>query len=166
MRLQRPLDSQPPGGVPDINTIPGPELESFINEKLKGKLAKNCCMHMGDFKYYLPPLKDAEEIIKGSKIKEMTRSRVRANKPYFDCDDFAILLKSRYAHAVYREPKYLNYSHCFGIVWGMLPYPLPHSLNWMVTDDQRLHFVEPQTEKIMSSEEDWEYFRYIHLLLV
>lgn len=125
------------------------ELKHLVSEELNGKLEENFRLYMADFEYYCPPFEDAKEIIESSKIKGMTTI---VGKERFDCDDFSLLLKARFAYAAYRDKRKRNFAHCFGIVWGMLPFPFPHSLNWMVTADDNgnktLHFVEPQNYKV------------------
>ena len=84
----------------------------------------------------------------------------------FDCDDFSLLLKARFAYAAYREPdKYQNRPYCLGIVWGLLPFPFPHSMNWVVTDDYEFHFIEPQRQEIISLDQCQQY-RYINFMMV
>jgi hypothetical protein len=126
------------------NIISRDQLRKLVSERLKGKLGKKFCLHMADVNYYLPPKKDIDKIINGSKMKETSKLAGNVRGERFDCDDFALLLKARFSYAAYRDKKYPNIPHCFGIVWGLLPFPFPHSLNWYVTDDHQLWFVEPQ----------------------
>jgi len=125
------------------------DLRKLVKKELKGKLEENYGLYMADSKYYCPPFKDAQQIIKRSKIKEMATIR---GKERFDCDDLSLLLKARFAREIYFDKTKPNFAHCFGIVWGMLPFPFPHSLNWMVTvdgnGDKKLHFVEPKNYDI------------------
>ena len=155
--------------VPDKNVLTRVELRDFILEKLEGKLSKNFCLRMADLKYYLPPLEYAKEIIDNSRMKDMTNSGGNPRGERFDCDDFALILKARFAFDAYRKNVYHNFPHCFGIVWGMLPCPIPHSLNWMITADEngdkKFHFVEPQKQQIVPPEM-YKNYRYINFILV
>jgi hypothetical protein len=84
----------------------------------------------------------------------------------FDCDDFSLLLKARFAYAAYRDPqKYQNRPYCFGIVWGLLPFPFPHSMNWLVTDKMEFYFVEPQRQEIIPLSQ-CQHYRYINFMMV
>lgn len=148
-------------------TMSRAELRSFIETELRNLLSENLCLKMSDFNYYLPSFKTAKEIIDNSKMKQLAGpfdAKTRGER--FDCDDFSLLLKARFAYAAYRDrEKYQNAPHCFGIVWGMLPFPFPHSMNWMVTEDRRFYFIEPQRQKIYTLDE-CRGFRHIDFMLV
>jgi hypothetical protein len=168
--------------IPDTTPIIPPnmcinrrKLRNLILKTLAGKLyAKhgkfdlNNGLYIADSEYYCPPLKDARELIYGSKIIGMASEARQPSRQRFDCDDFSLLLKARFAYAAYRNERKRNFAHCFGIVWGMLPFPFSHSLNWMVTTDekgkQELYFVEPQTYEIFSPNQ--ENFQDIYFMLV
>lgn len=139
------------------------ELRDLVSRELDGRLDENFCLHMADIKYYLSSKDDIDEIINGSKIREMTDSVGNTRGERFDCDDFALLLKARFSYAAYRDTRYPNFPHCFGIVWGMLPFPFPHSLNWYVTVDKELWFVEPQRHKPFKPRPR---DKYIHFMMV
>lgn len=146
--------------------ISAKDLGELIKDIL-GDLGKNARLHTADTRYCLPPYAAAETIIKTSKMKQLAKKEGSGRrKESFDCDDFALLLKARFAYAAYREPeKYDNCPYCIGIVWGMLPFPFPHSMNWMVTDDRNFYFIEPQREKIIPLEQ-CRNFRYINFMMV
>ena len=116
------------------------ELRGLINDQLAEKLGSSFQLYIADGEYYSPSLNDAERIIKQSKIDRYDWIRER-----FDCDDFALVLKSEFALDAYRQTK-RRAPYCFGIVWGMLPGA--HAINWMVNDDRKLRFIEPQTDGI------------------
>lgn len=132
-----------PGKRPDKVYISSPDLRVLISKQLKGKMARDFSLFIADSKYYCTPLKDAEEIIKWSNVDRKIWVRER-----FDCDDFAHVLKAHFAEAAYVDGKRRRSAHCFGIVWGMLPYA--HAINWMVDEKRKLHFIEPQSDKIFS----------------
>lgn len=106
----------------------------------------------GDSKYYCSPLEDAASIIdaSGLECKKWVREA-------FDCDDFAYVLKAHFAEAAYAEgsrDRDKRPGHCFGIVFATVtvtvrklneePKTYRHALNWMVNDDLKVRFVEPQ----------------------
>ena len=122
-------------------------------------------IHMADTEYCLPPENLAKKIIKRSKVDQRAWDKDGA----FDCDDFALVLKADFAHEAYRRGG--RGAYCFGIVWGMLPYPRPHALNWMINSDGVFRFVEPQEEKIEDAiieltPDKVDKYLYIHLMLV
>jgi hypothetical protein len=120
--------------------ITGTQLRQIVARRLGPKLARHFGMYVADAKYFCTPLKDARQIIRHSAVDRKTWIRDR-----FDCDDFAHVLKAHFAEAAYRDGR-RRASHCFGIVWGLLPGP--HAINWMVNSDLTLRFVEPQNDKI------------------
>jgi hypothetical protein len=109
---------------------------------------------IADSEYYCPPLEDALKIIQASEVecKKWASNR-------FDCDDFAYVLKAHFAEAAYAEGERKKgedkgnqrAAHCFGIVMAEIRIPKlygkeykSHAINWMVNDDLKLRFVEPQ----------------------
>ncbi len=128
------------------------ELRIIVLEKLKGKLCDNFDikrdLKIADSTYYCTPLKDAQTIIAASKLHK--RAFVR---DIYDCDDFAHLLKSFFIENAYKDWQ-RRYPHCMGIVWGRLLKVKDkqkqgvHAINWMINDDKKLRFIEPQTDKI------------------
>jgi len=122
--------------------ISADDLQVLVAKSLKGKLDKKFTLYTADSQFYCPPLADARQIIDASTLDRKTWAGER-----FDCDDFALVLKSHFAEAAYADGK-RRAAHCFGIVWGMLPDC--HAINWMVTNDLELLFIEPQSDKIFS----------------
>ena len=148
-------------------TLSAKELQTLVNDTLGAQLASGLRLHTADSRYCLPSYAGAEAIIAQSELAQLAKPSGRVKRgESFDCDDFALLLKARFAYAAYREPdNYQNCPCCFGIVWGMLPFPFPHSMNWMVTDDRRFYFIEPQREEIIPLEACRNY-RYINFMMV
>lgn len=116
------------------------EVEKIIEEHLAGKLRSGYKIYLGDASYFCPTLSDAQKIIDSTSVNERIWIAQR-----FDCDDFALLLKAEFVKDGYRGGK-RRAAHCFGIVWGSLPGP--HAINWMINDDMKLRFVEPQNNQI------------------
>jgi hypothetical protein len=116
------------------------ELRALVPAQLGPKLARNFGFYIADASYYCTPLADAREIIQASKVDRKTWTAEK-----FDCDDFAHVLKAHFAEAAYKDGARRK-AHCFGVVWGSLPGP--HAINWIVTSDRKLRFVEPQNDRI------------------
>lgn len=129
-----------PGTTKRKKFVTAAKLRVLVSQQLEGKLDRNFGFYIADEKYYCTPLEDANSIIAASAV-----DRKKWVEEEFDCDDFAHVLKAHFAEAAYadgvRRP-----AHCFGIVWGMLPEP--HAINWMINDDSKLRFIEPQTDEI------------------
>ena len=124
----------------DKRFISAADLRTLISRQLGEKLERNFGLYLADGEYYCTPVADAKEIITNSALDRQTWVRQR-----FDCDDFAHVLKAHFAQAAYSDGK-RRAAHCFGVVWGMLPGP--HAINWMVNDDMKLRFIEPQTDAV------------------
>ncbi|MBL0716115.1 MAG: lectin MOA-related protein [Desulfosarcina sp.] len=162
-KLMKPLRK---ATVLDGATISRKELRNLITSELDGKLSKKWCLHTADANYYLPRLDAAKKIIADSNMQQLASpSGTKRRGECFDCDDFSLLLKARFAYAAYSNKEHLNRPYCFGIVWGMLPFPFPHSMNWIVTDDKKFYFIEPQRQEVISLEKCKNY-RFINLMLV
>ena len=112
----------------------------IIRKRLAGKLKSNCNIILGDARYFCPSLSYAQKIINDTSVDQHKWIEER-----FDCDDFAFLLKAGFVKDAYNGGK-RRAAHCFGIVWGSLPGP--HAINWMINDDMKLRFVEPQNDQI------------------
>lgn len=148
-------------------TISRADLKALVEAALPDSLSSNWCLHSSDSCYYLPSLEEARTIIDNSNMAQLASpGGTRGRGECFDCDDFSLLLKARFAYAAYsNRDRHLNAPYCFGIVWGLLPFPFPHSLNWMVTDDRRIHFIEPQRQEIIPRER-YANYRFINMMLV
>lgn len=116
------------------------EVRRIIANILGSRLAEDFRLFLGDNSYYLPPVADAQVIITNSGL-----ARAEYMPETFDCDDFAIVLKSHFCEAAYKHFE-RRPPHCFGLIWGELPHV--HAINWMINDDYRIRFVEPQTGEI------------------
>ena len=118
------------------------EVHQLLIKKLSGKLDSSFQIYLADEKYYCPPMKDVREIIENSSLDRKSWVEER-----FDCDDFAIVLKSHFAESAYANGK-RRAAHAMGIVWGI--FDEPHAINWVITSNKQLHFIEPQTDEIFS----------------
>ena len=161
--------------IPPERLISRDDLTAFIKTQLGGRLETgmdlNRGVYMADSEYYCSSVADARAIIENSQVRGMTSSIGGMQSQRFDCDDFSLLMKARFSYAVYKNAGSPNFPHCFGIVWGMLPFPIPHSVNWMVTADENgdksFYFVEPQTYEIRSlADERCKRYRNIYFMLV
>ena len=124
---------------------PGPDNAEYISDleaieiidKREG--IKPRLLHLPDREFYCPSWQYTQRIIADNAVNTMRYTAER-----FDCDDFAWLLKSAFVEDAYRNGE-RRAAHCFGVAHGL--FPLPHAINWVITDDQRLRFIEPQTDK-------------------
>lgn len=97
-------------------------------------------IYLPDAEYYLPPMADVDRVLAESAV-----NRKRWVEERFDCDDFAKVLAADFARDAYKDGTRRS-AYCMGVVWGQLPGP--HAINWVITDDKRLHFIEPQNDQV------------------
>ncbi len=121
-------------------------LEEQIQDELKQVLSRNFRLHISDDTYYLPSIEEAQRLMDECKAS----TDFEWCDEVFDCDDFAVILKAHFCRDAYKNRK-RRHSHCFGIVWGMIPRP--HALNWMINDDMKLRFIDPMYDEIYSPDE-------------
>jgi len=116
------------------------EVKRILKERLGAKLSRTSKIYLPDTLYYLPPKSDAENILRVSVLDSK-----KWTSEVFDCDDFSYVLKAEFCQDAYRQGK-RRAPYCMGIVWGLLP--TPHAINWVITDDKQLYFIEPQTDAV------------------
>jgi len=116
------------------------QVEKIITDALGDRMGMINCVHLPDVEYFLPPLGDVEEILRYSEV-----DRRKYISEINDCDDFAHTLKSDFILAAYAEGA-RRAPFAFGIIWGLLPEA--HAQNWVITDDEVLHIIEPQNDQI------------------
>lgn len=126
-------------------TIGTAEVRQIINSQLRGKLQPQLVqgaagIYLADNTYYCPSVYETSQILQRTAVDKRTWTENR-----FDCDDFAYVLKGEFSKAAY-ENKNRKLAYCVGIVWGNLPGP--HAINWVINDDKRLRFIEPQRDTI------------------
>jgi len=143
LKKPRALFWQQDDGDTPKETILKPVLLSLLKENLGDKLLTDNNIYIADNEYYLPPEKNAEEIIFLSKVYDR-----HFFDDTFDCDDFALMMKAHFVEAGYKQNKHRP-PFCFGIAWGHLLSTSPrevHAINWMfVKEHDEIIFVEPQT---------------------
>jgi hypothetical protein len=121
------------------------EIKLILTTCLKGRI-KTPMYHLGDADYYLPSLARAQSVISSSSTSRLNWSR------RFDCDDFAVRLKADFGDDANKHPE-VDQAHAFGIAWGTHVNAKRevvggHAINWMINDDLKVRFIEPQSGNI------------------
>ena len=129
-----------PGVATDKVYLSADSLRQLLTNQLAGKFDKSIMIYLADSEFYCAPLADIEEIVANSRLDKNTWIAER-----FDCDDFAHVLKAHFCESAYANGERRT-AHAFGVVWGNLPDA--HAINWVVTDDLKLRFIEPQSDQI------------------
>lgn len=135
--------------------ISNQEVHNIVKEQLGSKLGQDYKFHTPDRKYFCPSVGYVQKLIQHSSVDKNQWIEER-----FDCDDFALVLKAYFAKAAYTI-KQIQAPFCFGIVWGNLPHP--HAINWMINNDRKLRFIEPQSDEIYYPKNDQHniWFMYV-----
>lgn len=123
-------------------------LDQLIRARLTDKFTHAAVLRFGDECYYLPSRRELALI-----LRESQPERRRHMLERYDCDDFAYAIKGEMtAHAW--ETDDLRYGLCVGLAWGRFDWmPVAgHAVNWAVTSDEALWFIEPQTDDIYPHE--------------
>ena len=161
------------GYTPNIYALRGPapfkliparlkssEVEDIIKRDLKGRLSGDVKIRLADAHYVAPPLSHAKNVIQKSSV-----DRLKWKKERFDCDDFALVLKSDFAMDASKELEF-SAGYAFGILWGTWVKHGGHAINWMITDDLKLRLIEPQNDKIFFPDDsDGEDFNEIYFMI-
>ena len=93
-----------------------------------------------DTEYYLPSVEYTKLVVAND---QTDAEKYITNKG--DCDKFSKLLWARFTQDAWKDGK-LRAAHAFGMIWGRIPGPGGHAICWVVNDDRRMRFIEPQTD--------------------
>ena len=108
--------------------------------QLGERMRKDCIVKLSD-PFYTP--------ISESEVEEMFNKSGLKNKKYvphlFDCENFAKAFVSVVEEHARRSRK-TKYQYAFGIVYGDIP--TPHAINWFITPEEKVMFMEPQSGEI------------------
>ena len=133
-------------------------VEKIIKKTFGRRFTRDFYLQLADEEYYCPPLSDIRKLVKQNKIDRLTYSAEK-----FDCDDFAVSLKSIFIKHAYKN-KERRYPHCLGIIMGgKLLGNIPHAINIVISNQLKVYLIEPQEDKIFRPRKsDREiYFIYI-----
>ena len=86
-----------------------------------------------------------DQVLKAFKISNLGTKEYRPE--VFDCDNFAFAMKA-VVDEEGRKLWSLSYEYAFGIVYGSIP--TPHAINWFITSDLEVLFIEPQSGEIFA----------------
>ncbi|MGD9729015.1 MAG: lectin MOA-related protein [Nitrospiraceae bacterium] len=126
------------GIVAPVNSIHG-----IVSKALAGKFLDDSVMRYGDGAFYLPTISEIQLILQSSQL-----DRHKWISERFDCDDFSYALKGEMSIHAY-ETSDISYGLCVGMVWGDFDWVTGyHAVNWFISTDNQLQFIEPQTDTI------------------
>lgn len=113
-------------------TMSAGELFAEIHTRLAVDLRDTSAIRLSDRRYVLPTQAEASTFI---------RNAYRNYRPETgDCDDLAFIAKAEACEAGFRLPGPL----AFGVVWTDAPQGAGHAINWCLTDQRTLLFLDVQ----------------------
>lgn len=116
------------------------DVRAIFHSQLGTKLHKHVLIILSDSKYTTISSDKMIDIYRKSELKNFKyRDEVQ------DCDDAAILMKSALVRDVANSWS-IKYPHAAGIVYGHIP--TPHAINWFITPEKNILFMEPQSGEI------------------
>lgn len=120
--------------------ISADEVQVILRDALGARLNPHVLIILSDEEYTtITP----EEVSRAFKISNLGTKEYRPE--VFDCDNFAFALKATVDEEG-RKIWSLSYEYAFGIVYGSIP--TPHAINWFITPELEVLFVEPQSGEI------------------
>jgi hypothetical protein len=123
-------------------------VQEIITATLGSKITSDAVVRMGDVQYYLPTSDEVQQL-----LGESSLDRHKWLEDRFDCDDFSYVLKGEFSIHAYDSGD-ISYGFSDGIVWGNFSWVQGyHAVNLVVTNDQVLRFIEPQTDAIYEAEQ-------------
>ncbi len=123
-------------------------VQEIITTTLGSKITSDAVVRMGDSQYYLPTLNEVQQLLTASSLD---RRKWLAER--FDCDDFSYVLKGEFSIHAY-DAGDISYGFSAGIIWGNFSWVQGyHAVNLVVTDDQVLRLIEPQTDAIYKADQ-------------
>lgn len=128
------------------------EVKAIMNVQLEKRLHANSIVILSDSKYTTITAQKVSDIYVKSDMKSF-RYRDEVN----DCDDASLLFKSELVKSAGNDWS-VKYPFAAGIVYGYIP--TPHAINWFITPDKVIMFIEPQTGEIFKPKGDRIFFLY------
>lgn len=123
-------------------------LGRLIRTTLAAKLTPTALLRFGDNSYYLPSRRELALILRESQADRKQHMLER-----YDCDDFAYAVKGEMTAHAYDVGE-LRYGLCVGLAWGRFDWMTVagQAVNWAITCDEAMWFIEPQTDDIFPCE--------------
>eukprot|EP01156_Anaeramoeba_ignava_P011255 Anaeramoba_ignava/a482504_22.p4 GENE.a482504_22~~a482504_22.p4 ORF type:complete len:144 (+),score=11.40 a482504_22:2655-3086(+) len=139
------------------NYISTYKIKKIIGRKLKKYWSNTKKTYAGfsDSSLYLPSEEEIEEFIRNNPIQPAYDLGEG-----FDCDDFSFTFKGQIS--LYGRYRQLEHSLCVGIAWGFFEWRNGiHATNWVLCDNNKFYWIEPQDGKIYSIDECKGQLRFI-----
>jgi len=123
-------------------------VQEIIIATLGSKITSDAVVRMGDAQFYLPTLSEVQQLLSASALDRRTWLAER-----FDCDDFSYVLKGEFSIHAY-DAGDISYGFSTGIIWGNFSWVDGfHAVNLVVTNDQVLRLIEPQSDAIFDADQ-------------
>lgn len=123
-----------------IPTVSDADVRMIFQSQLGTKLHKHVLVILSDATYTTISADKITEIYRKSELRGFKyRNEVQ------DCDDAALLMKAALVKDV-GDSWSVKYPYAAGIVYGHIP--TPHAINWFITPEKNILFMEPQSGEI------------------
>lgn len=133
----------------EIVEVKGGELRKILDAHLQGGRVQYTTI-MKDETYSLFSLESLKRFLQANRIDV-----IKYKKEVFDCDDFAdVLMGSLKNWIIVKSGTYLRGGIPFGTILGDIRHDVnskkynPHAMNIFVDNRKRVHFIEPQNDRI------------------
>jgi hypothetical protein len=133
------------------------EIKAMLKSELGDKLNKSCRFLFADGTYYCSPRADIDKLMNASSIDKNKWIREK-----HDCDDFSLSLKYEAIKDAYLSGA-RRYPHSLGILWGTELKEGSHAINFTITDNKEVLFIEPQDDKIFAPRKEDKGIHFIYL---
>lgn len=121
-------------------TLTHEEVRAILKEALGSILNPQGLIILSDKGYTTIDAQSVSKVFSRSKL-----SSVSYRPEVHDCEDYAMTMLVEINNFGYNNWK-LKYGYAFGIVYG--DFPTPHAINWFITPEKEVLFIEPQSGEI------------------
>lgn len=128
------------------------EVRAILKEALRDKIRPHTLIILSDKAYTTIDEESVSKVFKRARLDEK-----QYRPEVLDCENFAMEMLVQINDFGYGNWK-LNYGYAFGIVYGDIP--TPHAINWFITPEKKLLFIEPQSGEIFEPKGDNIVFLY------
>ena len=135
-----------------VPTLTEQEVKMILNAQLSERVSPQLLVILSDSNYttIFPD--------KVSEIYNKTGLKTSEYRPdVFDCENFSQVMLGEVMKSS-KSDWSVKYQYAFGIVYGYIP--TPHAINWFITPDKYLMFLEPQSGEIFKPKGTKIFFIY------
>jgi hypothetical protein len=122
--------------------LTGKEIEDILRRDIRDGIAGSCKFYSPDDMYRCPSQSEVQSVINSYRTQNF-----RYISEVFDCDDFALLLKSEFVKNSYQNGS-RKFPSAAGILWGSKLVEGSHAINFYISPEKETYFIEPQNGEV------------------